>query len=154
RTIVRRRLMALHHGPHAAPAYGLFFGAAAVVQGTIISRRSVDRIGFRDSAGPFTGLLSLVGPMLVGRNPIRPVKAKVTLDGEVLPEASYLAIFGTTMERLSMGLRPFWDHVGKPLKITLVREHPRFLMRVLWHGINGRAHPELTPENGYISRNV
>jgi len=154
RTIVRRRLMALQSGPDAPPVYGLFFGAAAIVQGTIISRRSVDRIGFRDSAGPFTGILSLFGPMLLGRNPIKPVRAKVTLDGEVLPEASYLAILGTTMERLSMGLRPFWDHVGKPLKVTLVREHPRYLMRVIWSGIHGRGHPELTPENGYISRNV
>ena len=138
----------------AAPAYGLFFGAAGVVQGTLLSRRSVDRIGMRDSAGPLTGLLSLAGPMLLGRNPVRPVAARVVLDGETLPAARYLALAATTMHRLSLGIDPFWGTGPGAIKVTLVREHPRRLARVLWPALHGRRHPDLTPENGYISRNV
>ncbi len=150
----RRRLMALRTSAAAAPAYGLFFGAAGIVQGTLLSRRSVDRIGMRDSAGPLTGLLSLAGPMLLGRNPVRPVSARVRLDGEALPEARYLALAAATMHRLSLGIDPFWGRGDGPIKVTLVREHPRRLARVLWPALHGRPHRDLTPEHGYISRNV
>lgn len=150
----RRRLMALQTSATAAAAYGLFLGAAGIVQGTLLSRRSVDRIGMRDSAGPLTGLLSLVGPMLLGRNPVRAVDATVYLDGTALPYNRYLVLAASTLQRLSLGINPFWGTGPGPIRATLVREHPHRLARVLWPALRGRPHPDLTSDNGYVSRNV
>jgi diacylglycerol kinase (ATP) len=149
-----RRLIVLRTSPDARPAYGLFFGAAGVVQGTMISRRSVDRIGMRDWAGPVAGILSLLGPMLLGRNPIRPVAASFRFDGNALPDARYLAIGITTMDRLFLGIHPYWDTTDAPIKVTLIREHPRSLLRAIPPLLRGQAVPLLSPENGYITRNV
>jgi len=85
---------------------------------------------------------------------VHPVAAAIRLDDDELPRAAYLAIIVSTMNRLSLGLQPFWDRKPAPLKVTLVREHPRHLLRAIWPALHGRPHAVLTPANGYTSRNV
>lgn len=150
-----RTLIRLRHGEAAASsAYGLFFGAAGIVQGTLISRGSVDRAGLRNAAGPVAGLLSLLGPLLLGRNPIHAVPAALRLDGEMLAPAEYLALVASTMDKLSLGLVPFWGKGPGAIRFTAVRRDPRRLWRALWPALRGRDHPLLRPENGYLSRNA
>ncbi|QQS12694.1 MAG: acylglycerol kinase family protein [Rhodospirillales bacterium] len=152
--MVRRRLIALRTGPDAVPAYGLFGGAAGVYQGTMLSRKSVNKVGLRDAAGPLAGLLGLVGPLLLGRNPVDPASAIVTHDGVVEDRRDYIAIAVSTMERLIMGLTPFWGEGPGALRLTTVAARPKRFSRAILPALNGRRTPDLTPENGYRSVNA
>ncbi|HEX2888637.1 diacylglycerol/lipid kinase family protein [Vineibacter terrae] len=151
---VPRRLIAVHRPNKNRPAYGLFGGGAGVHQGTMISRRSVNRLGMRDAAGPLAGLISLAGPLLLGRNPIKPVSAGITHDAVAEPHRDYIAIAVTTMERLILGLSPFWGSGPGPIRLTTVTAKPRRFSRVLLPLLSGRTTPDSTPANGYRSVNA
>lgn len=151
---VTRRLICVHRPDRTQPSYGLFGGGAGIHQGTVLSRRSVDRLGMRDAAGPLAGLLSLVGPLMIGRNPIKPVAATITHDSIAEPRRDYIAIIVTTMQRLILGLSPFWGTGPGAIRLTTVAAKPRRFSRVVLPLLNGRAPPEATPENGYRSVNA
>ncbi|TWT10794.1 diacylglycerol kinase family protein [Reyranella sp. CPCC 100927] len=151
---VRRRLIAVHRSGMAAPAYGLFGGGAGVYQGTMISRRSVDRVGMRDAAGPLAGLVSLLGPLMIGRNPIKPVAARITHDDIADEPRDYIAIVVSTMERLILGLSPFWGTGSGAIRLTTVAAKPRRFSRVVLPALNGRPTADTTPANGYRSVNA
>ncbi|HJQ56682.1 MAG TPA: acylglycerol kinase family protein [Vineibacter sp.] len=151
---VRRRLMAVHRPGKRATAYGLFSGGAGIHQGTMLSRRSVDRIGMRDAAGPLAGMISLLGPLVIGRNPIKPVSARIVHDRTAEERRDYIAIIASTMERLILGLSPFWGTGPGAIRLTTVTAKPRRFSRVLLPLLNGRPPPDATPANGYRSVNA
>ncbi len=152
--LVRRRLIAVHHHSRPGVQYGLFGGGAGIHQGTMISRRSVDRLGMRDAAGPLAGLMGLIGPMLIGHNPIRAVAAEIRHDGLVEERRDYLAIIVSTMERLLLGLFPFWGSGPGPIRLTTVATKPRRFSRVILPVLRGRIPADATPMNGYRSVNA
>lgn len=151
---VQRRLIAVHVPGRTAPMYGLFGGGAGIYQGTMISRRSVDRVGMRDAAGPLAGMVSLLGPLMIGRNPIKPVTALITHDHGKDERRDYIAILVSTMERLILGLSPFWGTGPGALRLTTVAAKPRRFSRVLLPALNGRPPADATPANGYRSVNA
>jgi hypothetical protein len=151
---VRRRLMAVRRDGDAAPAFGLFGGGAGIYQGTMLSRRSVNRVGLRDAAGPLAGMVSLLGPLVIGRNPITPVAAQIAHDGTAEPRRDYIAIMASTMQRLILGLSPFWGSGPGAIRLTTVAAKPRRFSRVLLPLLNGRPPPDATPDNGYRSVNA
>lgn len=151
---VRRRLIAVHRAGAPVPAFGMFGGGAGIYQGTMLSRRSVDRIGLRDAAGPLAGMVSLLGPLVIGRNPIKPVAATITHDGQAEPRRDYIAIMVSTMQRLILGLSPFWGSGPGAIRLTTVAAKPRRFSRVLLPLLNGRPPPDATPDNGYRSVNA
>jgi hypothetical protein len=151
---VQRRLIAVHRPDRPRPSYGLFGGGAGIHQGTMISRRSVDRIGMRDAAGPLTGLLGLVGPLMIGRNPIKPVPANISHDQVVRERRDYIAILVTTMDRLILNICPFWGTGPGAIRLTTVTAKPRRFSRLILPLLMGRPPPEATPANGYSSVNA
>ncbi len=153
-TRVQRRLIAVHRPDKARPSYGLFGGGAGIHQGTMISRRSADRMGMRDAAGPLAGLLGLIGPLVIGRNPIRPVAAGIRHDEIVQERRDYIAIVVSTMEKLILGLSPFWGTGPGAIRLTTVAAKPRRFSRMVLPLLNGRPPPEATPANGYRSVNA
>ena len=152
--LVRRRLIAVHYHDRPAPQFGLFGGGAGIHQGTMLSRRSVDRIGMRDAAGPLAGLMGLIGPMLIGHNPIRAVGAEIRHDGLIEERRDYLVIMTSTMERLLLGLFPFWGSGPGPIRLTTVAAKPRRFSRVILPVLRGRIPADATPANGYRSVNA
>jgi hypothetical protein len=146
--------MAVSWQGKAMPSYGLFGGGAGIHQGTLMSRRSVDRLGMRDAAGPIAGLMGLVGPLMIGRNPIRPVAAGIVHDGVVQDRRDYIAIAVSTMERLILGLSPFWGTGPGAIRLTTVAARPKRFSRVALPLLSGRPPPDATPENGYRSVNA
>jgi hypothetical protein len=151
---VRRRLIAVHRPGKAAPAYGLFGGGAGIHQGTMITRRAVGSIGMRDAAGPLAGMLALLGPLMIGRNPIKPIAAGIVHDGVVHERRDYIAIMVSTMERLILGLSPFWGTGPGPIRLTTVTAKPRRFSRMLLPLLTGRPPSDATPVNGYRSVNA
>lgn len=149
--VTKRWLIAGRIGDQEAPQYGLFAGAAGVYQGTKIARRSVDRIGMRDSAGPLAGLTGLLGPIFLGRNPIKPVQARITLDGQVWDERAFLCLVASSMDKLALNLTPWWNVGSGRIKFTAVAEGAKSIWRAVWPALRGRPSPLLTEANGYFS---
>ena len=96
----------------------------------------------------------MIGPLLIGRNPITPVEAGIIADGTALPPARYLLILLSTLHSLSPGVTPFWGTGGGALRLTLVRDPPRHFARAIWSALRGRPGALTTSDNGYISLNT
>lgn len=148
--LVTRRTMVVRIGDAVAPRYGLMGGGAGVYQGTVLIRRHLRRLGARGALGPIAGMARMIGPLLIGHNPITPVAADIAS----LPPARYLMILLSTLHSLSPGVTPFWGTGPGALRLTLVREQPRHFARAIWPALRGRPGAFTTPENGYISLNA
>ena len=148
--LVTRRAMAVRIGDASASRYGLIGGGAGVYQGTVLIRRHLRRWGARGALGPIAGMARMIGPLLIGQNPITPIAADIAS----LPPARYLLILLSTLHSLSPGVTPFWGTGPGSLRLTLVREQPRRFARAIWPALRGRPGTLTTPENGYISLNT
>lgn len=152
-SILMRPVMTVSGGDIEGLAHGFFFGAAGVYEGTMANRTTVDAIGGRDGAGPAWRLLATAGKLLVGRDPVSPVEIGLSTDGAAHPRRPYLALFGSTMQRLSLGLYPFWGQQGQgQIRLTAIYQGARGLLRRAPAILRGRAHKALLPHNGYHSQ--
>ena len=79
---------------------------------------------------------------------------RVHLDGEEVEETEFLALFVTTLERMALGIRPFWGSDPAPLRFTAVSYEHRHLLRAAPALLRGKPNAYLRPEHGYASKNV
>ncbi|MBX3501119.1 MAG: hypothetical protein KF889_16890 [Alphaproteobacteria bacterium] len=152
--LMSRHTMAVRIGDEAAPRHSLMGGAAGVYQGTVLIRRRLRRLGARGALGPIAGMARMIGPLVLGRNPIQPVAVAIAADGSSLPAVPYIAVLLSTLHSLSPGVSPFWGRGAGVLRLTLVRESPRCFARAVWPALQGRQGAATTPENGYVSLNA
>jgi diacylglycerol kinase (ATP) len=125
------------------------------VQGIDFWRRRVHARGLRGEAGAGVALARLLLSFLMGRRGLlTPVPITVELDGGPAREGDRLAVLVSTLDRLVLGLRPYWDSAPGPLRYTAIDDRPRHLLRVLPSLLRGRASRLATPTDGYTSRNV
>ena len=100
-------------------------------------------------------LLKLLYDWVRGRNRyLHPEDVTIEVDGQPAEQREILLIVVSTLERLMLGLRPFWGGGHGSLHYTRVDAKAAHLLRVLPALVRGRRHPRLTAENGYFSENV
>jgi len=80
-------------------------------------------------------------------------RVTVGLDG-CEPWQQQIMIVATTLERLLLGLRPWWGEQTASIHLTAMRHSPHALLRSAPAFVKGRRHPRLSAENGYRSANV
>jgi diacylglycerol kinase (ATP) len=149
--IRRRTILRVQPPGRPEPIYGLFFGAACIFKGIQFFHSSVHRMGLRGDAAHLLILARLLWGVFRRRDTlVAPVSAVVRTDHLTAPRREYLLLLVTTLDRLIMGLRPFWVE-GGPLRIAAVGARPRGLFRALPALTRGRATPHARPENGYFS---
>jgi hypothetical protein len=85
---------------------------------------------------------------------VAPVPAAIRADRSVTVSKNLLLLLITTLDRLILGLRPFWSQDGGPLRLTAVSAGPRRLLRALPALVRGRGNSCATPDNGYLSCNA
>lgn len=155
-TPLLRSLLRVQPGTHAAPHYGMFLGAGAIVQGTEYAHQEIHSRGLRDEFSLALGTARTLWGLL--RNDprfARPVRLQLALNkgqDTTQHDASILAI--SSLQRLFMGIRPFWGNEPAPIQLTVI-EHgsPRFL-RTFSSILSGHPSRFAKPENGYISHNA
>jgi len=154
-TAVRRSVLRVTVRRDAPPVFGMFFGAAGIVQGIEFWRRHVHARGLRGEAAAGLVLGRLLLSLVAGRPAIlTPVPVMVELDGGPAREAARLAVFVSTLDRFFLGLRPYWDTAPAPLRYTAIDDRPRHLLRALPSLLRGRPSRLATAADGYTSRNV
>jgi hypothetical protein len=131
--------------------YGLFFGAACIHKGIRFFHTSVHRRGLSGDAAHLLILARFLWGLLRRRDAlVAPVSAAIRTEATAVPPRDYLLLIVTTLDRLILGLRPFWADDG-PLKVAAVAARPRGLLKALPALTRGRAVPHACPANGYYS---
>ncbi len=153
--IVERPVLRVQPAPGRPAVYGMFFGAAGIVQGIRFCRDEIHTRGLGGEIGPGLALARLAFDALRGRSEhLAAERAGISLDGRPAEQGKYLLALVSTLERLFLGLRPYWGMGEGPLHYTAVRAGPRHLLRLLPRALRGHRHHWLTEENGYASDNV
>ena len=153
--LVERPLLRVQARPEHEPRYGMSFGAAAVYQGILFCRRNVHTVGLHGDIAPGLTLVRflLMAAWAKGRL-LAPVPMLIGLDGQPPERFNCLVVFASTLERLFLGLRPYWGTESEPLHVTAVSANPAHLLRALPSLLRGRKGRHSTKENGYMSHNV
>ncbi len=139
----------------AGSQYGFFLSAGAILTGMDHFRENVGSRGFRDELSASVSLVrGLIGVARGEGAWARGREAGYRLgpdgpwhDGQVL-------VIATTLERLIMGMRPWWGTQPLPVHVTAIRNGPRRLLRRTPALLRGRGGPALSPDEGYRSDNA
>lgn len=135
--------------------YGMFFGTAAIYQGIQYFHRKVNTRGLRGEIGPGLTILRFLWAVVRQNSEFIPV-VPITIaldDHQPQPFDSFLLLV-STLERLFLGLYPFWGDESGPVHYTALRDRPQCFLRALPSILRGRKGPHGRPENGYYSHNV
>ena len=139
---------------------GFFFGIGTIVQGIEYFHQSVRRNAAHEVGAGMALARTLWG--IARRQP--PFSRSLTLRLEAQPGARdehpcfgppgttcIRLLLATTLDRLFLGIRPYWGSGGGALKSTLVESRaPRFIARMP-RLLRGRPDRDMTPRTGYHS---
>ena len=150
-----RHLLRVENIKDFTPQIGMFFGGAAIYDAIETCRRSVHSLKFEADLANGLTLAGLLLRWLVtgGRDDgvLRGHTLRVRIDEGEIDERECLLFLVTTLDRLILGSRPFWnDRVGH-MRYTSIGYPPR---RLLWFSrriLYGGQHRDL-PDDSYYSR--
>lgn len=151
--LVRRRSILRVQTPSCPhPLYGLFFGAACIFKGIQFFHSRVHRMGLSGDPAHLLILARFLWALAHRQDAlVAPVPTVIRADRSGAVSKDLLLLLITTLDRLILGLRPFWGQGGGPLRLTAVSAGPRRLLRALPALIHGRGTSCATPDNGYLS---
>jgi len=154
-TIIQRPVLKVQAPPQKRPVYGMFFGAAGIYQGSHFCNQKIHARGVRGEKAAGAALVRLLlAVLLKDQNVISAVPIAARLDQNPAEQHKYLLLFVTSLQRLFLGLRPYWGSELKPLHYTAIEDRPRHLLRALPSLIRGRRSRLIKPANGYTSHNI
>jgi diacylglycerol kinase family enzyme len=134
---------------------GMFFGTGAIYQGIQYFHRKLNSRGLKGEVGPgFTILRFLWAAIRQNSNFIPAVPVAVALDENPPRQLDSFVVLVSTLERLFLGLYPYWGEETGPLHYTALRARPHQLLRALPSILRGRDGYHITAANGYYSHNV
>lgn len=150
-----RPVLRIRFPENREPLYGMFFGAGAIYHGTQLGLATKQSIGRLGEWGAGLILLKFLLALATGsRKGLNPITMGVAT-GESAPlQHEYLVLLVTTLDRLFLGMKPFWGRQSWPLHYTSLRVPYRYLWRALPTLFRGRTHPLATTEHGYVSENL
>jgi diacylglycerol kinase (ATP) len=153
--IMQRPVLRVQVPAEMEPVYGMFFGAAAIYQASQFCHQKIFAKGVRGETGAGVALARfLLAVMMRDRKVVSSVPITTRLDQKPAQQQKYLLVFVTTLQRLFLGLRPYWGSEPKPLHYTAVGSRPRYFLRALPSLMRGRKGRHVRPENGYTSHNI
>lgn len=154
-TMIQRTVLKVQMPSLKTPIYGMFFGAAAIYQATHFCLQKVHTKGVRGEIGAGVAMARFLWAVfLKDRNVVSPVPITISLNQNAPQKQQFLLVLITTLQRLFLGLRPFWGSQPKPLHYTAIDAHPRHFLQVLPSAMRGHQSRHVKPTNGYVSHNI
>jgi diacylglycerol kinase (ATP) len=154
-TVINRPVLKVQLPSEEEPVYGMFFGAAAIYQATHFCLQKVHTRGLSGELAAGIALARfLLAVFLRDRKVVSAVPITSRLNQAPPEQNKYLLVLITTLQRMFLGLRPYWGSEAKPLHYTAVGARPQHFMRVLPSLMRGSQSSHVRPANGYISHNV
>lgn len=151
-----RAVLRVTLGDDNASRYGMFFGAGAIIQGIEYCHKHLHSRGVGNEVGPGLAMARTVWGM-VRRDPrfTRPVTARIGLDGQPCGASTSLRLLlVSTLERLFLGMKPYWGTEDGTLHVSMIRHDARHFLRAFPSLLRGRPNRFVTPETGYRSHNI
>ncbi len=153
--VAKRPVLRIQFHPHRQPMHGMFFGAGALCHGTQMGRETKQSIGRLGEWGAGLIFLKFLLALATGsKKGLSPVSIGMSMPDGHLKHEDYVIVLVTTLDRLILGLKPFWDSSEHPLRLTSVQVPFRHFWRVLPTALRGKAHSLALPQNGYLSKNL
>jgi diacylglycerol kinase (ATP) len=154
-SFVKRPVLRLEWEKGGEPMYGMFFGAGGIYDGIqfCLTRVHTKGVGGELAAG-LTLLRFFLAAARRDRRTVPPAPIRVGLEGMPMQEMDVLALLVTTLERLFLGMRPYWGDEEGPLHVTAIRSDASHLLRAAPSLIRGRRSRWATPGQGYLSHNL
>jgi hypothetical protein len=159
--VVERPVLRVDVTPEGPTRMGMFFGTGAIVRGIEFCHRNVHSRGLRDGLAPGLCTLRVLWAMVRGDARYaagRPMTVKGRVGaapaGGVEGEQDYLLVLASALERLFLGLHPYWGDTRGALHFSSLRARPGHALRTLPPLFWGRAGRHATPEQGYFSATV
>ncbi|MCH9698460.1 MAG: hypothetical protein K0U68_10180 [Gammaproteobacteria bacterium] len=133
---VSRPVLKIEWDSTASPQCGMFFGVGAIIQGQDYFHAHVVKKGLRDSIGPALSALRIFMGMCMNDQTVFtpsnmdicgfPTSDQSTLNQDPVLKSSGLHIlaFASSLERLFLGIRPFWGPSRGKWHLTAVGYHP------------------------------
>ncbi|MBI2994363.1 MAG: hypothetical protein HYY48_09360 [Gammaproteobacteria bacterium] len=151
--IETRSVLRVEHGEMLL--HGMFFGTGIIAEGVRFFLEHVRKTGITGERGSALVMArSLAKVFWSGTQANRMLlNAALSLESEMCREQNYLLVFATTLQRLLLGMRPYWGREPAPIHATALAAAPLRLWRSVPCLISGRG-SGLRVEDGYLSRNV
>jgi hypothetical protein len=130
--LAQRRILRVAGAADAAPQHGMFFGAGAIWDAIQWCTGEVHVAGFKGEWANLATLVGLLGRFAVGRTPpgmLEGVEATIRSCDRHAIDGRQLLFLATTLDRLVLGSRPFWNETGEPLRFTTIGHPPVGLVR-------------------------
>jgi len=149
-----RAVLSLQRTPGEPPIHGMFLGTAAFYHAVMMARHQVHPTGAKHDLALAMGLALALFRLMTGWRGSSALsqgeRMTVELDGRSTPPQDYLLFLVTTLERLMLGLMPFWGEGSGGVRYTSVGFPPQRLWRALLPVIRGRPRPWMAAR-GYQS---
>jgi len=134
--------------------YGMFFGIGIIARGAGYFHRHIKKSGLTGESASAIVILRLLAGLLYGRKTeeLSPVRIRLVDDSTKSREYSCMLLFASTLDRLLLGMRPYWGGGSGAIHTTSIRESPARLWRSLLT-ILCNDQPGVSEQDGYYSRN-
>lgn len=123
-----------------APVLGFFLGAAAFTRAVGLAHDMVHRRGVTQKPAVLLTIAGALCQAMFGRS--RSWRAGeplgIALDGVAQPPGDRFIFLATTLDRLMLGLWPFWGGGAAPIRFLDVAADPPRLARGCWRVLRGR----------------
>jgi hypothetical protein len=152
---VSRPIMRIQASPLQPPFYGMFLGTGIIMHGIEYTHANIHSRGINES-GPTLGMIRTLWGML-RKDPrfCRPFSINLQIDGQAeLPAQDISLLVISSLERLFLGLHPYWGDNEAPFHFTAVRDGATKIARTLPGLLKGRKGKYASEENGYQSRKI
>ena len=154
-SLVKRPVLRLEWEKGGESMYGMFFGAGIIYEGIqfCLTRVHTKGLGGELAAG-LTLLRFFLAAARRDRRTVHPASIRLGLEGMAMQDMDVLALLVTTLERLFLGMRPYWGDEEGPLHVTAIRSDASHLLWAAPSLIRGRRSRWANPGQGYLSHNL
>ncbi len=151
---IDRHILRVENGEGHPPQRGMLFGTAGIVRAIELCRDEAHGRGLKSDWANGATLLGLLANWLFlgGRSEVfRGDDIGISLDGAPAGHGSYVVVLATTVDRLFLRSRPFWNTASGPVKFTSIADPPKNLLRRVCKILYGGSDRTI-PEAAYQSR--
>ncbi len=151
----RRPVLTLHwpNGEHG-PVRGMFMGAGAFTRGTDLANAAIHKAGFTQEIAVALTMAGVLGRALIGNDShgwLAGEGFSAAVDDQPALEGNRFLFLATTLNKLILGLWPFWDHGTRPLRFLDVAANPPGLLGALPRLMTGRPSASMRNTGAYRS---
>jgi diacylglycerol kinase (ATP) len=146
RHLVKRRVLKVDYDPERPGERGMFFGAAGVYDGIHLCTGSIHTRGLTGSWASTSTIVTILARALwrgVEHTGIGGDLIGVSEDGSPMRTEARALVLATTLDRLVLGTRPFWNIGAAPIRFTAFDHPPRHIVRHAWRILFGGKSREL-----------